>query len=231
MPGTFHFDRCAHDYDTALDRGLSVSGESRDHFARGRITFLARCLRELNFAARDVLDFGCGDGASTPLLRQIVGAQRILGLDESERSIATARQRQVAADATFTATAEYTPAGDFDLAYTNGVFHHVPVPQRPAAIALIRDSLRPGGLFAFWENNPWSLPARYVMSRIPFDRDAVMLSARTAQQLARDAGFRVLRTDYLFIFPAVLRALRPFEEIVRGLPLGAQYQVLCAKTR
>ena len=45
----------------------------------------------------------------------------------------------------------------------------------------------------------------------------------------RAQGFRVLRTDYLFIFPASLRVLRPLEAMARRAPLGAQYQVLCAK--
>jgi hypothetical protein len=67
------------------------------------------------------------------------------------------------------------------------------------------------------------------MSKIPFDRDAIMLSARHARDLCRRNGFRVLRTDYLFIFPAALRVLRPLEEIARRAPFGAQYQVLCEK--
>lgn len=231
MPAPSRFDDYTDDYDAALGLGLSVSGEGRDYFAQGRLEFLARCLREMNVAPAAALDFGCGDGASAPLLRTLVGARTIMGVDESPRSIAAARQKHAAGGATFTRLDEYAATSDFDLVYTNGVFHHIPVAQRAAAIGLIRDSLKPGGLFSFWDNNPWSLAARYVMSKIPFDRDAVMLSAREVRGLVREAGFRVLRTDYLFIFPAALRALRPAERALRRLPLGAQYQVLCAKVR
>ena len=66
-----------------------------------------------------------------------------------------------------------------------------------AAIDYVLRSLRPGGLFAFWENNPWNPGTRYVMSRIPFDRDAITLSPLEARQLLRVGGFEILRTDFL----------------------------------
>jgi len=39
----------------------------------------------------------------------------------------------------------------------------------------------------------------------------------------------VLRTDFLFIFPAILRFLRWIEPMAAGLPFGGQYLVLCRK--
>ena len=113
-----------------------------------------------------------------------------------------------------------------DLVYCNGVFHHIPPKNRPAALSYIASSLRPGGVFALWENNPWNPGARMVMHRIPFDRDAILVWPRQARCLVRDAGLRYLRTEYRFVFPHMLRALRPLEDSVASLPLGAQYCVL-----
>jgi hypothetical protein len=111
---------------------------------------------------------------------------------------------------------EYQASGQTDLAYCNGVFHHIPL-------------ARAGGLFSFWENNPWSLTTRYVMSRCTFDRDAIMLSPPETRSLLRRGGFEVLRTDFRFIFPRKLRALRKIEDFVYRVPLGTQYQILCRK--
>ena len=94
---------------------------------------------------------------------------------------------------------------------------------------LVYKSLRPGGIFSFWENNPWNPGTRYVMSRIPFDRDAVTLSAFQARRLIQAAGFQILRVDFLFIFPRSLSWLRVFEPGLTKLPFGAQYQVLCRR--
>ena len=118
-----------------------------------------------------------------------------------------------------------------DLAYCNGVFHHIPPAQRAEALALVNRALRVGGSFSFWENSPWSLATRYVMSRCAFDRDAIMLTPPEARCLLRDGGFEILRTDFRFIFPRALRALRKIEDFVHRLPLGTQYQILCRKIR
>jgi hypothetical protein len=68
------------------------------------------------------------------------------------------------------------------------------------------------------------------MSRIPFDRGAVTISAPGARHLLRQAGFQIVRTDHLFFFPRILRRLRPLEKRLAFVPLGAQYLVLARKT-
>ena len=77
--------------------------------------------------------------------------------------------------------------------------------------------------------NPWNPGTRLVMRRIPFDRDAKLLSPPHARELLTRAGFNVLRTDFLFLFPRVLSALRPPEGRLARFPVGAQYMVLCRK--
>jgi SAM-dependent methyltransferase len=106
------------------------------------------------------------------------------------------------------------------------VFHHIAPGDRAYAVRSLRRALRPGGLCSIWENNPWSLPARYVMSRCAFDADAQMVTAHEAWRLLQAAGFEILRIDYIFIFPRWLGALRWCEAFLHRTPLGAQYQVL-----
>jgi hypothetical protein len=68
------------------------------------------------------------------------------------------------------------------------------------------------------------------MSRIPFDRDAKTLSAPGARRLLEGAGFEIISTDFLFVFPRVLAALRLLESALTRVPAGAQYMVLCRRT-
>lgn len=225
------FDEYADSYEAALSNALAASGESREYFAEERVKWLKSCLSELQVRPRAILDFGCGDGATTPLLRQNLQADTVVGIDVSPKSLEYARKNRASEGITYVQTAEFAEHGKFDVAYCNGVFHHIPPTQRPAALSLIRAALCPGGLFAFWENNPWSLATRYIMSRCAFDRDAIMLSPPEARRLLRDSSFEIIRTDFRFIFPHALRALRKLEDIVVRLPLGGQYQILCRKAR
>jgi len=223
------FDRYAADYDTALARGLAVSGEDKEYFGRGRVNWLGSCLERLAHRPTGVMDFGCGTGSATPLLLSMKGVTSLVGVDVSTRSLEYATRQHGDTGARFMPFSDFLPDSTLDLAYCNGVFHHIPPADRAAAVRFVHRSLRVGGVFALWENNPWNPGTRYVMSRIPFDREAVTLTPREARSLLQAGGFQVLRTDFLFLFPRQLRWLRGLEPRLAGLPLGAQYQVLCRK--
>ncbi len=223
------FDQYAAEYDVALARGLSVSGENKDYFAGARMVWLSGRLRKLNFRPRTVMDFGCGVGSATPFIRQFLRPARIIGVDVSAKSLEVARKLYGGEDVAFFELGEYEPAGNLDLVFCNGVFHHIPIVERNAAVTYVNSTVRQGGYFSLWENNPWNPGARYVMSRIPFDRDAVMVYPRTARRMLRAGGFRVVQNHFLFLFPRALSWLRWLEPILARLPLGAQYHMLCRK--
>jgi SAM-dependent methyltransferase len=223
------FDAYAADYDVALARGISVSGEGKDYFAQRRIEWLRDCLKVLSTPVTTLMDFGCGTGSSARLFVDILGVEYFVGTDQSWKSLEIARREHGSERAQFLLFDEYQPRDQFDLVFCNGVFHHIPPARRAAAVDYILASLCPGGLLAFWENNSWNPGTRYVMSRIPFDRDAITLSPPEARQLLGVGGFEILRTDYLFFFPRILRWCRWIEPFCSRLPLGAQYQILCRK--
>jgi SAM-dependent methyltransferase len=225
------FDQYAAAYEQALSNAIAPSGESREYFAEGRVAWLKRCLEKMKQPVDSLLDFGCGDGATTPLLLRELNAKCAAGVDVSARSLEIARKRHASERIRYESIGEFQPSGEMDLAYCNGVFHHILPAQRAAALAMVHRALRVKGLFSFWENNSWSLATRYVMSRCAFDRDAILLSPPEARKLLRKGGFEILRTDFRFIFPRALRALRKIEDFVCRAPLGTQYQVLCRKVR
>lgn len=216
-------------YDEALDQALSVTGLAKDYFCHERLTWLGRCLEALGEQPRRGLDYGCGNGSSTPLLASTLNLGEVVGVDVAPKIIAKAREQYGAKNVQFGTLNETMGAGEFDIAYCNGVFHHIDKPERPAALDYMYRCLRPRGIFSHWENNPWSLAARYVMSRCAFDEDAQMLAAYETKRLLQNAGFEILSADFLFIFPDFLKSCRPLERKVRNLPLGAQYQVLARK--
>ncbi len=221
------FDRFADNYDEQLEQSISVSGEDKNYFAQGRILWTAKHVGSRQI----VMDYGCGTGSATPFLFSEMGVERVVGVDVSSESIRIARREHGMVQATFLGVDEYRPSNEMDGVFTNGVFHHIPPIKRIGALSYIYDALKPGGWFAFWENN-WLSPAtRYVMSRCPFDADASPLTPRSAKALvAAHGGFTVMRTDFMFVFPRVLRWLRPLESRLIRFPLGAQYLLLCKRS-
>lgn len=220
------FDEYADNYEGALSKGLSVSGESKDYFAEHRVRILQKRLRSKDYFPRRILDFGCGTGSGIPWLLAMDGVEAVIGTDVSTKSLETASKRFEDPRVDFVETKTITSMGKFDLIFCNGVFHHILPSDRAEVLTMIRNRLNPRGIFALWENNPWNPGTRIIMSRIPFDRDAVTITPPEAERLAESAEFQILWRTHAFVFPSALRFLRWLEPLLSGLPLGAQYMVL-----
>jgi SAM-dependent methyltransferase len=95
-------------------------------------------------AGERVIDVGCGSGALTSVLTEIVGAESVAGVDPSEPFVAEARARVPGADLRV-GPAESLPFEEetFDVALSQLVFHFVQDPAR--AVSEMRRVTRPGG--------------------------------------------------------------------------------------
>jgi SAM-dependent methyltransferase len=222
------FDSLVETYDAELRRGMALSGETPDFYAAERVAFLGACLRELGHRPGAVLDYGCGMGATSTHLRRLLAPSVLVGVDESRESVKRAAQN-FGETARFVPLQELGPDPIFDVVYCSGVFHHIRPDERRAALAYLDERMKPGAIFALWENNPWNPAITITMNRSPIDRNAVKVPPPEARRLIRSAGFELLRTDFLFYFPRPLASLRRLEPALQKFPLGAQYQVLCRK--
>jgi len=225
---TSSFDAYVEDYEAACSQGLRLSGESRDYFARMRAEHTSRHVSNPG-GIRLVVDFGCGLGHTAPYLAGLFPRAKVVGVDTASRAVEAANERYGNERTSFYSSLAALKAQRADLIYCNGVFHHIIPRDRPRAATEVFDLLAPAGLFAFWENNPWNPGTRLVMSRIPFDRDAIPLSVLEAKRLLCSVGFQIIRTRTYFYFPACLGLLRGLEPFLERLPLGAQYCVLARK--
>ncbi len=230
---TREFDAVAGNYEEALQRGLSLSGESSAYFAAFRAAWTRKRLNRFNISKSLHLgiDFGCGTGNSIPYLQQTLGCRAVVGLDPSIQSLRVARASHPGSSIQFYTPDAYRPRGVAELVFCNGVFHHIPPDERTGAMETISSLLRPGGVFAYWENNCWNPGTRFVMKRIPFDRDAVPVSIPQSRRLLEQAGLQVMCVDTCFYFPRVLKWLRVMEPYLCKIPLGAQYLCLAMKPR
>jgi SAM-dependent methyltransferase len=223
------FDKFARDYEALFEPWLKIAGASREYFARSRLNWLSYLLRDQGIAPRRVMDFGCGTGMSLPLLADILDAEQVIGLDTSEKSLAVARESVGSRSIQLATPTKYLPQQDLDLVFCNGVFHHIPVAERPAAVDYVYRCLRPGGMFAMWENNPWNPIQSFAMKHAEIDKNAIPLPPPESRRLLASERFPVIRTDYLFFFPGFFSWLHPLEKWLVKVPLGAQYQILARK--
>jgi SAM-dependent methyltransferase len=116
-----------------------------------------------------VLDVGCGPGSITRGLAERVAPGRVVGVDLSRETLATARQDAAArglGNLHYEEASVYAlpfPDATFDVGYAHQVFQHLREPAR--ALGEVLRVLRPGGLVgvrdvdwgtvSYWPLDPW----------------------------------------------------------------------------
>jgi SAM-dependent methyltransferase len=219
------FDRYAGDYDALLKDPI------RDRFAQGASFFhLRKWLLLRDFLSRQRLrpeslawlDVGCGKGE---LLRFGGGSfGRAVGCDPSEEMLRECAGLQVEHQSNPTGL----PFGEhsFDLITAVCVYHHLTAIERRELTREACRVLRPGGIFAIFEHNPWNPATRLIVSRTPVDANAVLLTAGETRRIMRGAGLKPQTTSYYLYFPeSLFSKVGGFEKYLTAIPAGGQYAV------
>ena len=220
------FDRFADEYTATHAGNVRLSGEEPDYFARYKIEEVRRRWdAEGRSEPGAVLDFGVGIGNSLPHLARLFPQAEVTGVDVSQRSLQVAAHRfpGVARLLAYDGEAIARAGAGFDMIFSACVFHHIDPAEHGAIFTELLRLLRPGGLMVVFEHNPLNPVTRYIVATCPFDENAELLAAPALKKTQAAAGFRRVDVAYTGFFPGPLRALRPLERFMTGLPLGAQY--------
>jgi SAM-dependent methyltransferase len=176
------------------------------------------------------LDVGCGKGELLQLLRedfqQVSGCDPSSGMLEAGKLAASGIATRVQSDP---GKLPFEPEG-FDFVTAVCVYHHIPPPQRAGMTAEILRVLKPGGVFAMIEHNPYNPATRLIVSRTPVDADAILLTSGETRKLMKQVELRIEETEYFLYLPEKLYHLAgPVESIFKCVPLGGQYAVFGVK--
>lgn len=114
----------------------------------------------------------------------------------------------------------------FDLAFAICVLHHVEPVDRAAFVAEAARVVRPGGLVAVFEHNPWNPLTRVAVDRCEFDEGVTLLPRREVARLLADAGLTVEQRRYLLFLPVDAGWAHRADRALAWLPLGGQHQVV-----
>lgn len=224
------FDEHAQSYDDLHRRNIALTGEEPAYFADYKMRDFRHLVDRAGLPADgQYLDFGCGIGAAAAPFRAHLPDARLTGADVSASSLELARQS--AGDASAYALIDDADGrlpfddGSFDGAFACCVFHHIAHERHVAVLCDIKRVLRPGGLLMVYEHNPLNPLTVRAVRTCPFDENARLIGAGRMAARVREAGFSATERDFRVFFPSSLAALRPAEDRLRWLPLGAQYFV------
>ena len=220
------FDRYTDEYCDIINRVSRLSGGNYEYFATLRLNLVTRMLSTRSIAApQSILDYGCGIGATTLIMRGYFPEARIVGLDTSPESIAAAAGLGINNAVFHCISPDESDIGAsaYDLIYTNGTFHHIGLAALPRVISALRTSLKTAGNLFVFENNPRNPLMMKAMRDNPFDEGVVAIEAADTERLLKESGLNVVSPYYYAFFPTWLGPLRNLEPLLRAVPFGAQY--------
>ena len=218
------FDRLSDDYERLL------SDPWRERFASEHSFFIRqKCRVLLDELSRKlgpgrhlrVLDAGCGHGTAFQFLSP---PHRIIGSDVSVPMLRVAASKGpvVAQEAMALPFAD----GAFDAVFAFCVYHHIAPEDRAAHLRELVRVVRPGGVVAVFEHNPFNPVTRTVFKRAPIDRGCEMIRPSALRRLCAEAGLTDVSVGYLLFMPEPVAAvIGVVEDVLRWLPLGGQYFV------
>lgn len=222
------FDRFARDYRAVHQANIAAAGEPPEYFADYKMRDFASVLQRVGAPSTGYyLDFGSGIGASVDPFRLHLPQAKLLCTDVSPESLAESERLHGSIAEYRLITGGHLPLPDasVDGAFACCVFHHIPHSEHSSSLAELRRALRPGAPLMIYEHNPFNPLTVRAVNTCPLDENAVLIRGAEMKRRCEVQGFRDVRLEYRVFFPAKLRRLRPLENHLRWLPLGAQYAI------
>ena len=225
------FDAHSAGYRDAVEESIAFSGAGLDFFTRAKADALLGLVtaRVGSPEGLGFLDLGCGPGETDRFLAGRVA--RLAGVDVAPEMVARARERNPWAEYRSYAPGEPIPYEDasFDVSFAICVFHHVERARRLEVVREMARVTRPRGLIVLFEHNPLNPLTRKAVRGCEFDRDADLLTRRTASRLLEQSGLGQPDGRYILFFTRESGLLRGIERRLGWLPLGAQYAVFAQR--
>ena len=220
------FDDYVETYRTEIDDSIGFIGQDVDFFIEIKAELLLKLARK-NFGSLDkikVLDIGSGVGLVDRFLKSEI--KQLYGVDVEEGVVEKAKVNNPEVNYRLYDGAKL-PFEDntFDLCFAINVMHHVPPGMWENFSKEMYRVLKPGGIAAVFEHNPWNPLTRVAVARCEFDRDAVLLNHPKIKSLFKSAGFKVFDDSFIVFFPFQAKLFRSIETALGWLPLGAQHYV------
>ena len=227
----FEFDQFADEYYEQHKANIAITGEAPEFFAEYKVAELRKLAISRGLTGKRIFDFGSGIGNSIPHFRRHFPDANLTCADVSSRSLDLSRTRYPG-DEHYLQIIGYTiPAESnlYDLTFSVCVFHHIPHEEHVAWLRELHRITRPGGVIVVFEHNPLNPLTVRAVNTCPFDVNAKLIQAPALVRRLKNAGWDERRVRYHIFFPRQLAKLRPVEQHLTWLPLGAQYSASAQK--
>ena len=175
-----------------------------------------------------IYDLGCGPGSVTNALQEKWPGAKLTGIDNSEQMLEKAKSTYPTIKWEQASISDWKPDEAADLIFSNAALHWIP--DHPAVIKSVFESLNSGGVFAMQVPNNFKLPSHqslYELASLGEWKDSLESAIPHEPILSREAYYQLLtsyadeiniwQTEYMH----VLEGETPVLDWVKGSALTA----------
>jgi ubiquinone/menaquinone biosynthesis C-methylase UbiE len=233
-PKSAEFDSYSQSYEELLKDQVRdrFSGNGAFFHLRKRDLLIAYFQsRAANTRGLKFLDLGCGKGELLRLMQPYFSS--VTGCDPSAGMLEGAESATNNVEVRLQTDLQRIPFEDssVDCVTAVCVYHHVPPDARAALTKEVYRVLKPRGVFAIIEHNPWNPVTRLIVSRTLVDADAILLRPGETRTLLKQHAFTIDHERYFLYLPQPLyQKARLLEDALGRVPLGGQYAVFGIKS-
>ncbi|MGC4103014.1 class I SAM-dependent methyltransferase [Ferruginibacter sp.] len=218
------FDQFANEYRSIHSSNVQLSGADSFYFVQMKVELVAGFEKD---GPLNVLDIGCGDGATEFFMHHYFSSWQLEGIDVAEKTIAEAQEKNIPNSHFQLYNGRQLPFADnsIDIVYIACVLHHIDFSIHQTIMSEVYRVLKKGGRLYFFEHNPLNPVTRHLVNTCVFDKDAVLLKYTYAKKLLRQNNFASIQNRFIIFFPRK-KFWKPFvqlEKYLTWLPLGGQY--------
>jgi 2-polyprenyl-3-methyl-5-hydroxy-6-metoxy-1,4-benzoquinol methylase len=222
-------DNYADGLNDNVTRAMGLFGGYRSASILYKKEYVNAIISRFSFRINTVLDFGCGTGLYTKLLKEIFPHADIYGCDVSGEAIKIAKN-----DVPGCRFDQIIDKSDlagkygrkFDLVFINCVLHHIPHDEHISWLRALKSTIRNGGVgIIIFEMNPYN-PLVQIMQKKNkvMEEHAVLLKPGYCKAMMNEIFGNATGT-YTFLFPWRKMIFKKIEHLCGRLPFGAQYYV------
>lgn len=224
------FDDYASEYRSIHTENIKLSGADSYYFAEMKVKLLREYEKNEHL---NILDVGCGDGATELFMQKYFSDWKVNAVDVSEKSIVEAIAKNIpgAEFSVYDGLQLPFESNSFDIVFMAGVLHHVNFDLHNSIIKEINRVLKTGGRFYLFEHNPLNPVTKHLVNTCVFDKDAKLLSNRYAKKLIRNNYLKQITNKFIIFFPrkGLLSKFIFLEKMLARLPFGGQYFIRAIK--
>lgn len=224
------FDPYAKGYRDIHTDNIKISGADSFYFAEMKVKLLQQFEHNIR---QDILDVGCGDGATEVYLNKYFPLWQIRGIDVSYKSIEEAKKKSIFNCDFGLYDGKHIPYenASFDIVFIAGVLHHVDSNLHDPLIKEVVRVLKTNGKLYLFEHNPLNPLTRHLVNTCVFDKNARLLKSNYTEGLLKKNNFEIKKKRFIIFFPrkGILSKFIFLEKYLQWLPFGGQYFIVATK--